>query len=333
MIIVQGVFRSGTTLLFRTLRRAPRLRCYYEPLHPDLLNHVDEAHSHAPSHRKSSLYSEYAALNGHLRRRFDPRLCGERSVVVNGGDGCPQLRSYLNLLAASETDGADGGGRVVLQFNRAFWMARWLRSQFPDTCFLHVVRDPRSVVWSQLTTSSCRRVRMDWPLLGRRFFNVSSGDLTNVFSPYAYHGVYQIKHYLELGCAELKHGSDPACRYAHEILASAEDKRPYVQALALWGAQVWVCHHHARAAYGDRYALIRYEDFVRDPCSSLEALFDRAGTSVPDAARQFAKESVRPKRVARWSTVPTATEHFREGIRRAGIQDVLDTVGYALSEP
>ncbi|HHP7238180.1 sulfotransferase [Longibacter sp.] len=333
MIIVQGVFRSGTTLLFRTLRQAPRLRCYYEPLHPNLLDHVAEAHSQAPNHRKSSLYSEYAALNGHLRKRFDPRLCDERSVTLNGGQGCPRLRSYLNLLAASGPNGADEGGRVVLQFNRAFWMARWLRTQFPDTCFLHVVRDPRSVVWSQLTTSSCQRVRMDWPLLSRRFFNVSSGDLSNVFSPYAYHGVYQIKHYLALGRAELKQGSDAACQFAHELLESVEGKRPYVQALALWGAQVWVCHHHARAAYGDRYALIRYEDFVRDPCSSLRSLFERAGTPPPDAARRFAKESVRPKRVARWSTVPTATERFREGIRRAGIEKVLDTVGYSLSEP
>lgn len=32
MLLIQGVFRSGTTALFRALRQDERLDCFYEPL-------------------------------------------------------------------------------------------------------------------------------------------------------------------------------------------------------------------------------------------------------------------------------------------------------------
>jgi hypothetical protein len=34
MLLIQGVFRSGATALFRALRQDERLDCFYEPLQP-----------------------------------------------------------------------------------------------------------------------------------------------------------------------------------------------------------------------------------------------------------------------------------------------------------
>ena len=322
MIIVQGVFRSGTTLLFRTLRQASNLCCFYEPLHPNLLDHVGEALSDTPSHAKSGLYAEYTGLSDKLCSVFDAELCGAQTVLPSHHGECEQLQAYLSLLANAPQP------CPVLQFNRAFWMSRWLNERFPDSCFIHVVRDPRSVIWSQFTTANCRRVRMDWPVLGRRFFKFSSGDLTNVFSPYAYHGMYQIRHYLSLGRNRLEPSTSPEVRRVHNLLTSVDGARPYVQALALWAAQVWLCHRHAQKAFGNRYLLIRYEDFVQEPLSVLQSLFERTEMTLPSASRQFVRRAMRPQRMARWAQVPTAEAQFRAGIHKAGFEDILDAMGY-----
>jgi hypothetical protein len=322
MIIVQGVFRSGTTLLFRILRQAPQLCCFYEPLHPNLLDHVGEALSDTPSHEKSGLYAEYARLSDELASVFDDRDRRARTVLPGQHGECEQLRAYLDLLADASSS------RTVLQFNRAFWMSRWLNHQFRESCFVHVVRDPRSVIWSQFTTKHCKRVRMDWPVLGRRFFKFSSGNLTNVFSPYAYHGAYEIRDYLSLGREHLKQGTSPVVRRAYELLSSTEEAYPYVQALALWAAQVWICHHHAREAFGDRYLLVRYEDLVQDPIPVLESLFGRAELALPTPSARFAREAIRPQRAERWAHVPGAKSMFRAGVHKASIEDVLHLLGY-----
>lgn len=321
MLIIQGVFRSGTTTLFRALRNDLGLQCYYEPLHPNLLDHVEESTEDHPSHSKSSLYSEFASLDDSLESLYDPTFA-LHYAAMGSQDQAQGLQAYLRALADSEPS-------VVLQFNRGFWMAHWLRFQYPDSAFVHLVRDPRSVVWSQLTTASGDRVRMDWPLLGRRFLSLSSGNLQNVFSPYAYLGAYHINDYLTAGRQLNRTFRDEISTWAQERLRAVQNAPPFVQALTLWGAQVRVCHQHAQNAFGDRYKLIRYEDLCRHPLHTLDQVYENFTYRVPDSVREYGESSIHANQLASWETVPGAKARFRKGIYQAGIEPVLREVGYA----
>lgn len=320
MLLLQGVFRSGTTALFRTLRRDDRLDCFYEPLHPNLLDHAHEADSERPDHPKSSLYEEYLPLLDRLHTHLGAESSSWQ-FDLGTDDEAPALAAYLHCLT-------DTKNSPLLQLNRAFWMTPWLAEAFPNSVFVHLVRDPRSVVWSQLTTASGTRVRMDWPLVGR-LLPFTSGTLRRAFSEYTYFGAYHLDEYFEHGLQLLKADqTDPLTKKALRRLAAVREAPPYVKALALWGAQVEACHRHARSAFGERALVLRYEDFCGTPCESLRSIYTLQDRVMPDPVREYARTSIDTARLRGWQEVETAEQRFREGIRGAQIADLMRELGY-----
>lgn len=320
MLLVQGVFRSGTTALFRTLRRDEHLACFYEPLHPDVLGHARDADAARPTHPKSSLYSEYVS---HLDTLDALEKATRPSWPhwLEGDDRAPALKTYLDSLAET-------GKETLLQFNRAFWMVPWLAETFPESTFVHLVRDPRSVVWSQLTTASGTRVRMDWPVLDR-WLPFSSGTLRRAFSEHAFFGAYHLDEYFERGLRLLENGEgDAVLKQALRRLEGVRGAKPYVKALALWGAQVDACQRHARAAFGDRFLWIRYEDFYQAPGELLRSIYALQDRPLSTPVREYARSSITADRLRRWTQVSDAEQYFREGLHRAQIADVMRELGY-----
>jgi hypothetical protein len=148
------------------------------------------------------------------------------------------LLSYLNDLVGNDLAGNGLVGRrndPLLQFNRAFWIAPWLSLEFQDSAIVHLVRNPRSVVWSQLTSASGKRVRMDWPLVGR-LLPFTFGALQQAFCKHAYFGAHQSGEYFEKGL-RLLHAeqTDPITSKSLQRLTAVRRALPYVRALALWG--------------------------------------------------------------------------------------------------
>jgi hypothetical protein len=318
MLLVQGVFRSGTTLLFRMLRRDEQLRCFYEPLHPDVLDHAGEAHATDPGHDKSSLYAEYVPTLNRIRTQGAP---DSWPCQLADTDEAPALRAYLECLCPN-------GEQRLLQFNRAFWMVPWLGRTFSGSPFVHLVRDPRAVVWSQLTTASGQRVRMDWPLLGR-LLPLSSGNLRRAFCEHAYFGAYHLDEYFEHGLRLLQdEETAPATRAALQRLGAVQDDPPYVRALALWGAQVEACQHHARSTFGTQFLFLRYEDVCEAPCEHLRSIYNLQDRPLPTPVETYAQQTVNAECPRRWTEIPSAHRRFREGIRRAHIADLMRDLGY-----
>ncbi|PSQ86181.1 MAG: hypothetical protein BRD42_05995 [Bacteroidetes bacterium QS_3_64_15] len=319
MLLLQGVFRSGTTALFRVLRRDERLRCFYEPLHPNVLHHTREARDARPDHPKSSLYAEYGPLLDRLKSKLGSPL-PNWPCRLDTDDEAPALATYLHCLTDTDAE-------PLLQFNRAFWMVPWLAQTFPDASFVHLVRDPRAVVWSQLTTDS-GRVRMDWPLLGR-WLPFSSSTRRRAFSEYAYFGAYQLDEYFEAGLRLLDDGPGNAVLdSALQRLEAVREAPPYVKALALWGAQVEVCKHHAQSAFGPRSLRLRYEDVCDAPCDPLRSIYDLQNRPLSDPVREHARRTIDPSRRRRWTDVPTAEHRFHEGIEQAQIAGLMRDLGY-----
>lgn len=319
MLVIQGVFRSGTTTLFKALRQDDHFRCYYEPLHPDLLDHVNEAAARSPSHRKSPLFAEYTSIAESVRKQFRSDFALNYAILDATAE-VPPLRRYLRLLIESAP-------AVVLQFNRAFWMTPWLHALASGSVFIQLVRDPRSVVWSQLTTRS-GRVRMDWPLVGRKYVPFSSGNSERMFSPYAYHGAYHVRDYYELGRRSFTHQEGEAFTWARDRLEDAREAAPYVQALALWAAQTYLCHTQAEEAFGDQYLLLRYEDLCTSPGRALQQVYDAYDRPLPPSIQEFGTEQIHARRISPWKEMNEAEERFQRGIQKAGIGPLMEDLGY-----
>lgn len=320
MLFIQGVFRSGTTALFRALRQDDRLDCFYEPLHPNLPKHVHDAASERDGHPKSPLYEEYLSSFKRTDTHLDTKFSAWPSCLGTD-DKAPALSAYLHGLL-------DGRSSPLLQFNRAFWMVPWLMQEFQSSAFVHLIRDPRSVVWSQLTTASGRRVRMDWPLVGR-LLPLTSGTLHRAFCKHAYLGAYQLDDYFEEGLQLLRADeTDPITRNSLQRLTAVRGALPYVKALALWGAQVEASHRHVQHLLGDRALFLRYEDFCSAPYKSIRSIYALLGHTVPDPVREHARSHIDTTRLRRWKEVGTAEQRFREGMRRAQITGLMRELGY-----
>lgn len=82
LVIIQGVFRSGTTALFEIFRQDERFRCYYEPLHPKLIWHIDDMLSPSPKHPAAKFFGEYAEYRDRVAELFQPRFATDQCALV-----------------------------------------------------------------------------------------------------------------------------------------------------------------------------------------------------------------------------------------------------------
>ncbi|MEX0599986.1 MAG: sulfotransferase [Rhodothermales bacterium] len=133
-VIIVAQPRSGTTILWKTLRQDRRLVCFDEPFRPHLRRYVLQE-----SDDKKQTMGEYLArpdlIESHWStlqpfEEFDPNLVGHQ-------------RTYLQTLAAQ-------GEHVCMDFVRCSAHIAALRRAVPDALIVHLVRDPRAWVTSHL---------------------------------------------------------------------------------------------------------------------------------------------------------------------------------------
>ncbi|MFB6098252.1 MAG: hypothetical protein ABEK84_03915, partial [Salinibacter sp.] len=150
-----------------------------------------------------------------------------------------------------------------------------------------------------------------------------------VFSRYAYFGAYHLDEYFAAGRRLLGEAPEnPVLKRALRRLKAVRDDRPYVKALAVWGAQVEACQHHVRSAFEDRSFQLRYEEFCRAPVEHLESIYALQDRPLPDSVRAQARRSIDASRLRRWTEVPTAEQRFQEGVQRAQIAELMRDLGY-----
>lgn len=142
-IILFGLRRSGTTLAFEIFRRCQGLRCYYEPMHPNLV--AGNGASCLETDRKGA-YSEYKLLGSDLFEYHEgfgaPRYDVAEEMVA--GNLTPRHLRYLDFLFAS----ADN---VLIQPVRLNYQIHQLRTRYPDARFIWILRRPDGFINSVLS--------------------------------------------------------------------------------------------------------------------------------------------------------------------------------------
>ena len=129
-VIVSGMFRSGTTHLWRLLAADPEFRqSYCEPLHASLPDEVKTWPHY------NNYFDNQKALS-----LWQPEFSSQR-LQLSTTDNWPELGAYLRALLQ---------GNNLAKFVRLSLRLPWFKQQFSEAIIVNLIRDPRAVCYSML---------------------------------------------------------------------------------------------------------------------------------------------------------------------------------------
>ena len=144
-VFITARFRTGSTMLWNMFRQLQATTSFYEPLHEELIQFINEGIEPQPEHfHVDSYFDEYAWLDDVLK--FHNAGFGTSHLHLEKEESRPALRAYVTaLLHAAREDKTP-----VLKFNRIDFRLEWMRANFPQARILHLYRSPRAQWYSSL---------------------------------------------------------------------------------------------------------------------------------------------------------------------------------------
>jgi Sulfotransferase family len=294
-LFIQGMRRSGTTILYDALRADPELSCFYEPLREEAVTRGGGSGA-----RAEDAFAETRELRARFRDERFPELPielfnwgGPREPVLELEPSLPEhCRELLRYLLGR-------GEAVAIKETRLWAKVGELADLDPDAALIHVVRDPRAVASSTA--------------LGR-----GQRHRDRLRDPDAFFG-------------DRKRRKLWSSRAISEQLLKRQElrrlRRPsnVLRVLLVWRESFERCWGEGRERFGDRYVLIRNEDLRAQPRATLERLYAAIGGEPPDSVLEWAEANVRP------AELPFAADDRRwlEEIERGGLETAIDRAGYS----
>ena len=294
---IQGMRRSGTTILYDAMLADPGLRCFYEPLREE-----DVTEGGGSGARLGDAFAETREVRREFREhRFadvpleefnwggprDPALELEPSLPEH----CLELFNHLLELAPE----------VAIKETRLHHKVGELAQLTPDAVFVHLVRDPRAVAASTL-------------LGRRRRFDVYP-DAEAFFGRRTDRKLWSTRAISE------------ALRQAGRAPGLAAEAPDVIRPLAVWRSAFEATHAEGRTHFGDRYALVRLEDVSLDPERELWRIYDRLERPLPDEVARWANRNVRKLADVHLGDDP----RWGEALRALEMEPALEAAGYAAS--
>ncbi len=294
-IFIQGMRRSGTTILYDLFSADPSLTCFYEPLaagRPSIgggsgLRDIDLFAELRPVRdefvRRHPELTDGSLLNYGAPR--DWRLEFERDLPL-------VVREYLRFLL-------DQAEAVAVKFTRLSSKIPVLAELAPDSRLIHVVRDPRAVATSYLFGKGHhRREQVSDP---DEFFGAVS-DWT----------AWSSRHFSDYLLARPEYPNLDPCRDFERILL-------------LWRHTFEETRRGAEAAYGPRYRLVRNEDLRARPVETMREVYDFLERPCPEEVARLAKAAVR----ADQEIVAPEDPRWNEAYARVGIEEAVREAGFS----
>jgi hypothetical protein len=293
-LFIQGMRRSGTTILYDALVEDPELRCFYEPLREQ-----DVTEGGGSGAREGDAFAETRDLRERFRReRYpqlpidefnwggprDPELELERELPEH----CRELLAFLLRQAPA----------VAIKETRLYRKIEALAEIDPDAGLVHLVRDPRAVAASIM--------------LGRERRHMERFPTAEAF--------FEARSRRKLWSSR---------RISERLIESGEapgvgDPSDVVRVLLAWKASFESARQDGRARFGDRYLLMRHEDLAADPAAALGVVYGILNRPMPESVAGWAERNVRAPEAIPFGDDPgwtRAAEH-------AGIADAIGAAGY-----
>lgn len=311
-ILIQGMRRSGTTILYDALLEDPKLRCFYEPFRED---------GETPGGGSDARESDPFAETRELRRRYAEANHPDLAIEAFnwGGPRDPQLElgpelpghctGFLRHLLSEPAPEPDG--EVMIKFTRIYDKLEAVAALAPGAVLVHVVRDPRAVAVSMMMGRDRKR-REDYA------------------TPDAF---FEERRKRKLWSSR---------QLADELLkrpAYAHLRRPtnVVRVLMVWKHVFESTWRDGQRLFGERYVLLRNEELRADPVGAIARVYRAAGRPTPRPVAEWARGAVRPAEVPfaandpRWGEA-FATLGMREGLENAGYPVLAEAAAGARGE-
>jgi Sulfotransferase family len=290
-LFLQGMRRSGTTILYDALLADPELRCYYEPLREDKVTEGGGSGA-----REGDAFAEVRALREEFRSARYPDLPAEQFNW--GGPRAPLLelepdlpehcREWLASLLES-------GPEVAIKETRFWSKVGPLAELDPEAAFVHVVRDPRAVAASIILGRNRRQAK-----------RLSTPDL--FFADRKQRKLWS--------CWEL---SEP-------LLRDVPDPSNVLRVLTVWRETFERAWHDGRERFGDRYLLVSNEDLRTNPAVALRPVYALLGRDVPPEVEAWAAENVREPEPPYAADDP----RWEQEMERAGMREAVASAGFSV---
>jgi hypothetical protein len=303
-LFIQGMRRSGTTILYDALIEDPELRLFYEPLREEKVTVGGGSGA-----RDTDAFAETREIRAAFAAERFPDVPlaefnwgGPREPRLEATPGlpehCRELLAHLLTLAPA----------VGIKETRLYDQVADLAALDPGAALAHVVRDPRAVTASIMLGRGRRREQKHFPTVDRFF---EDAEKRRLWSSY--------------GISEELLSRPGASRL--ENLTSVE------RVLLVWRHTFESTWRGGRERFGERYVLLRNEDLRADPAAAAGSLYGVLGRPVPDGVAAWAREKVRPPEEAyaardrRWLDALRRLE-MEEAVAEAGYPELLDEDNY-----
>jgi hypothetical protein len=294
-ILIQGMRRSGTTILYDALLEDPELHCFYEPLREE-----GETPGGGSGARESDPFSETRELRNQFQAEHFRHVpiedfnCGGPGDPASeiGPDLPPHCAGFLRSLFERDE-------QVMIKETRFYDKLDAVSSLAPpQSVLIHVVRDPRAVAASMMMGRD--RKRAEKYATPEAFF--SERERRKLWSS-----------------RQLSRRLLDRPEYAHV-------RRPanFMRILLTWKHTFESTFEDGRRLFGDRYVMLRNEELRADPVGALSRVYRAAGRRTPPAVAEWARGKVRAPEVPFAATDP----RWGEAFAALGMRDALANAGY-----
>jgi hypothetical protein len=291
-LFVQGMRRSGTTILYDALQADPQLNCFYEPLREE-----DVTEGGGSGAREGDAFGEMRELRTRFRDERYPELevqefnwGGPRKPPLElDSDLPPHCRELLAFLLQRSP--------AAIKETRLWSKVPVLAQLDPNAVLVHVVRDPRAVAASIVLGRGQRRLEK-LPTVDDFFEDRAKRKLWS-------------SRAISRGIMRAEGGR-------------ANDLTNPERVLVVWRATFERTRRDGLAHFGERYVLVRNEDLRADPAAAIGAVYAALGRAVPAEVGAWAESNVKPP------SEPYAADDSRwlEAIGVAGAANATEDAGY-----
>lgn len=275
-IIIIGMRRSGTTILFDCLYEDKRFDSYYEPFCHGKINigggsgekqipygeKINNARREFIWQKKLDISPEYFNLGAPQKPEMEFE---KRTPLVH--------REYLSFIATKNE-------HTLMKFVRVSHKVETLHKLFPDARIIHIVRDPRRMAMSHIfgknrkASNSMKAIKLQLlqAMKRRRFFYLKTG-FNNWSSE-------KLINYFITSCPKY---------------ANFENSPSYEKIMLLWKVLYDKTREDCLDFFGSNYLELRHEDLCTKPIHTMEVIYDflkmRCDEVVKDWSRSHVKRT------------------------------------------